>query len=257
MATSRFEFETSEGVVRLTADMASSASLDRRDHSSSVRNLKLLVVILLCSNVGLGVLSFFLLRAVDERYSDLLDHTVPLLNDLQTLTAKSVDAMRGTNPEEIEKNPGSRSVVVGNGRAGVANDRALREKALARQWPAELAGGHDEVQRAGEQFTRLCEEVLGLQAAGNREGARQARDERLRPAFDRYLVVLTKTADLVEEHSGRTNDQYSGKTGNFSKIVLGLGSWPVLAVIALLVFTVAFVGVLMLAFRGRDVSEAP
>lgn len=237
--------------------MAPPASTDRRDQSSSVRNLKLLVVVLLLSNVGLGVLSFFLLRAVDERYSDLLDHTVPLLNDLQTLTAKSVEAMRGTNPEEIEKTPGSRAIVIGSGRAGVANDRTLREKALARQWPAELAGGHDEVRRAGEQFTRLCEEVLELQAAGNRSGAKQARDERLRPAFDHYLVVLTKTADLVEEHSGRTNDQYSGRTGNFSKIVLGIGSWPVLAVIALLVFTALFLGVLMLAFRGKDLSEAP
>ncbi len=222
-----------------------------------MRNLKLLVLVLLLSNVGLGVLSFFLLRAVDARYTDLLDRTVPLLNDLQTLTAKSVEAMRGTNPEEIEKKTGSRSVIIGNGLAGVANDRAMREKALAKEWPAELAGGHDEVRKAGEQFTRLCEEVLGLQAAGNRDGAKQARDERLRPAFDRYLDVLTKTADLVEEHSGKTNNQYSGRTGNFSKIVLGIGSWPVLAVIALLVFTALFIGVLMLAFRGRDLSEAP
>jgi hypothetical protein len=77
-------------VIRLEVNMVQSASADRRDQSSAVRNLKLLDVVLLLSNVGLGVLSFFLLRAVDERYPDLLDHTVPLLNDLQTLTAKSV-----------------------------------------------------------------------------------------------------------------------------------------------------------------------
>src|SRR5690348_14912380 len=69
---------------------------------SSLRQLKWLVVLLILSNVGLGIFGFIALRTIDRRYSELMDRSVPLLNSLQTLTARSVDAMKSTGPAIFE-----------------------------------------------------------------------------------------------------------------------------------------------------------
>lgn len=229
---------------------------DRRDPTSaSVRNLKLLLLALLVSNVSLGLLSFFLLRFVDQHYTALLERTVPLLSDLQTLTAKSVNAMRGTNPDAIGRSFGD-PVQVARFRAAVDDDRALRVT-LSRPWPNELHAGRDEIERAGGLFTKWCTETLDLHSKGERAAALRVRDERLRPAFEDYLNTLTKAADLVEANSDKLNEQFSDTTGSFSRIVLGVGIWPVVAMGALLVLTAVFLGVLMLAFRGKDLNEAP
>ena len=44
---------------------------------------------------------------------------------------------------------------------------------------------------------------------------------------------------------------------SFSTIMIGLASWPFLVIGGLLLVTGLFVLVLMLAFRGREMSDAP
>ncbi|MEY4941254.1 MAG: hypothetical protein RIQ93_2989, partial [Verrucomicrobiota bacterium] len=61
-----------------------------------LRQLKFLIVALTLSNMGLGLFSFFLLRSLNRDYSQLLGQSVSQLNRFQTLTARSVDAMRAT-----------------------------------------------------------------------------------------------------------------------------------------------------------------
>ena len=39
------------------------------EHTATLRQLKLLVVVLVLSNVGLGIFSFLLLRRLDRQYS--------------------------------------------------------------------------------------------------------------------------------------------------------------------------------------------
>src|SRR4051812_19014624 len=68
------------------------------DQSATLRQLKLLVMVLVLSNIGLGIFSFYLLRKTDRSYTELISHTVPILGDLQELTARSVQTMRLTNP---------------------------------------------------------------------------------------------------------------------------------------------------------------
>ena len=42
-----------------------------------------------------------------------------------------------------------------------------------------------------------------------------------------------------------------------STVVLGVASWPVLIVVALLLLTAVFVLAMMIAFRGKDLSDSP
>ena len=182
--------------------------------------LKLLVVLLVLSNIGLGAFSFYLLREIDHTYSDLFDRSVPVLNDLQSLTAQAVGAMRNANA-------------------------------------AQPTSGNVRRAAAGEAFTRIGEQVVAEFAADRVSEATRIRDEILRPAFERYLTATTKLSDVVEAASTRVNDAVSARASNFSRILLGIGSWPVILLGGLLLLTLVFVVVLMVLFLGREMSDMP
>src|SRR4051812_15169389 len=75
--------------------MAKALSHQPLDQSAAtLRQLKLVVILLVVSNIGLGVFSFYLLRTLDRRYSSLIGDTVPILADLRELTADVADAHR-------------------------------------------------------------------------------------------------------------------------------------------------------------------
>src|SRR5262245_32732795 len=134
--------------------MATSSFPGSPDRASTVRRMNFLVVLLVLSNIATGVFSFYLLRKVDARYSELIEQSVPVLSDMQTLTAVAVEVMRGTNPSHYDGTPENRSRLVQGGRAALERDRATREKLLARGWLPMDAAERVELQKAGDAFTR-------------------------------------------------------------------------------------------------------
>jgi len=227
------------------------------DHAPSLRNLKLLVVLLAVSNILVGAFSVYLLRGVDRRYSELINHTVPVLNDLQTLTAISVEAMRGTNPAFFDATADKIESAIKHGRDVLESDRALRNSLLAAEWLPDTAAKRTEFQQAGEAFTQSGDNVLKLFAAGKGAEALRVREEITRPAFERYQAAITKIADLLLSESKTVNDSFSARTSRLSAIVISVASWPVLVLVALLLVTAVFVIVMMVAFRGKDLVDAP
>src|SRR5689334_2970976 len=101
---------------------------------STLRQLKLLVAILFISNVALGGFGFYFLRATDRKYSSLISQAVPTLNDLQTLTASSMDAMRSVNPIAFNDASQSRVDLAKKARSALERDRTLRNAVLKRSW---------------------------------------------------------------------------------------------------------------------------
>lgn len=235
--------------------MARSASTDRWDQVSAVRALKLLVGVLVLSNIGLGLFSFFLLQAADQRYNSLIERTIPLLNDLQTLTARSVEAMRGTNPVLFDGAPGGRSAAVVRGQAALERDHVLRARILHHEWPENLPGGREEFIAAGADFTRLCGETLALHATGATAEAVKLREQALRPAFDHYLDATTKIADVIEANSNQSASRVGFTVKSFAKIAFSVAGWPLVAVMTLLLLTALFLAGVMLTFRGKNSAE--
>jgi len=237
--------------------MARPGSPHLSDQNSTVRQLKLLVLILVVSNIGLGAFSFYLLRAVDRSYSELFDRSVPILNELQTLTARTVHAMRGTNFAALAGQTSAPPAFVEQARAGFAAERGLREKILKAPWTTTNETERAEFRAAGDHFTRMGDEVLMTLSSGRWSEAVKAREERLRVAFDRYLTAMTRLSDGLEAESARASEAVSARTGNMSNIVLGIASWPVVLLAGLLLLTAIFVLVLMVLFRGREMSDMP
>src|SRR5436309_7041891 len=105
--------------------------LSRR--ASTVRQLKLLVVLLLLSNIALGAFGFYSLRTVDRKYSRLISDTVPALNDLEEVATASVSAMRNTNPVLYGAPSGSRKELASQARTALKRHRELRERIVERE----------------------------------------------------------------------------------------------------------------------------
>jgi hypothetical protein len=225
------------------------------EQSATVRQLKLLVIVLVLSNVGLGVLSFYLLRTLDRRYSELFDHSVPVLNGLQTLTARAMQAMRVTNPELFAAGA-DRSAAVQRAKVALAEDRDLRTGILRAEWSG-AEPRKAELRAAGEVFALLAAEVNRHHAAGRHAEAARLRASDLRAAFDRYIAATTAAADSVELGSRRTNESVSERTASMAAVVLGLAGWPLIVLLLLLLLTALFVVVLMVLFRGREMNDAP
>jgi hypothetical protein len=229
---------------------------ESRDNSATLRQLKLLVVLLVLSNVGLGTLSFYLLRKVDERYSDLIDQALPLVVNLESLTIQAVDAMRTTNPKLFQAGDEGRETALRRARTSLETARTLRETILRRDW-LQIRKQRAEFQRSGEEFTREAAEVVRLLASGDLTAAEAWREQHLRPAFDHYLENARKATSSLETEAQRINDEFTASTSSTSKAMLGLGGWPLLLLVALLAITAVFVLVLMLLFRGREMSDTP
>jgi hypothetical protein len=226
-------------------------------HQSTLRQLKWLVALLILSNIGLGVFGFYVLRSIDRRYSDLIGQSVPLLNDLQTLTARSVEAMRGTGPNLLELPAAGRAEFARHSRQTLLEEQSFRQQILGDYRIASAAPTRLEVHKSGEAFTTTAIRVLDSVGTGQTDEAKKLRDAELRPAFEHYLDAITKAADEVEAASLRANQDFTAKTGSLSNVILGVASWPVIVFVALLAITAVFVLGLMVLFRGREMGDAP
>ena len=237
--------------------MARPVSTNLHDQTATLRQLKVLVVILVLSNIGLGVFSFYLLRDMDRRYSKLIGQSVQVQNDLQELTVDSVDAMRDTNSTLFEVPVEQRKVVAARARSALEREKNLRERLLSDDWLPAAGEERMDFQKAGAAFSHVATDVIAALADDKLAEANRVREQSLRPAFEHYLAATTKVSDKLREESLRHSDELTAKTGSVSKIMLGLASWPVVILGALLLLTAVFVVVLMILFRGREMSDMP
>lgn len=226
------------------------------DHQNPIlRQLKLLVVLLVLSNVGLGLFGFYVLRQVDRKYSELISRAVPSLNELQTLTALETEAMRSTNPTLFAEAPQGRAKMAKRARLALERDRDLRKHALEREWLSLKPNERPNFEGPGEAFSQKAQEVVGLLEAGDDAAANKLREASLRPAFDRYIAATTRIADVLEEESLRASNQFTERTDSLSHMLLGLASWPVILISLFFLIAAFFVlGVLLKVtiFRGTE-----
>jgi hypothetical protein len=225
----------------------------RAGDALTLRRLKILVILLILSNIALGVFGFCFLRAIDRNYTNLIGRSVPTLNDLQTQTAVSMEAMRSTNPILFSEASANRADLVERARRALERDRVLRGAVLKREW---LSAGNVEgrdFREAGEAFAVGATRIITLLDSGDLAEAGRQREKELRPVFDRYVAATTKAADVLEEESLRTSGALTAGTLSTSKIMLGLASWPVMLLGAFLLITAVFViAVLVKVFLFRE-----
>jgi hypothetical protein len=227
------------------------------DQATTVRNLKLLVVLLILSNVALGVFSVYLLRTVDRRYSQLIDSSVPLLNDLQQLMTDTVGAQRATGSGLFAAPEATRADALPNARAADARERKFAGDFFVGPRLEAFPALRASLQKASEDHRAAVAELIGLYAAGKIDEGNRLREQTVRPVFDRYVALIDRVSDAVLAQSQRVSTDYTAKTNSLSTVVLGVAGWPLLVLAALLLLTVFFVVAMMVAFRGKDMADMP
>jgi len=243
-------------VTSLTQPMARSAS-SPNDQAATSRNLKVLVVLLVISNIMVGLLGVYLLRSVDKRYSALVGHSVPVLNDLRELMSDTVSAMRSTNPRNFSGPDSNEPAVLDSMRAGLQKAVEFRDVLLQSGELKDEMSDLDSLRRTGDAFAAAVSEVVQIYSTGRRADAVRVREERLLPSFDLYISAIGRAADAVESKSLGVSRDYSSRTDSLTTVVLGVASWPVIVLAGLLLLTAMFVVAMMIAFRGKDLADAP
>jgi chemoreceptor-like protein with four helix bundle sensory module len=218
----------------------------RDEETSTLRQLKILVAVLIISNVALGIFAFYFLRTVDRKYSTLIDQTVRPMNDMQELTALIGAAMHSTNPTLFGGSAESRAEMLQRAGLALKHDRDVRNQILQREWLAADSDDRLKFQNAGEAFSKVAEETITLLGSGRTIEAGQQREQFLRPVRDRYVAATTQAADALEAQSRRYNDMLTARTSSLSNMMLGLASWPLMILATLLLVTALFVIVVLL-----------
>jgi hypothetical protein len=196
---------------------------------------------IIISNIALGAFGFHLLRTINRNYSRLIDQSVPTLNGLQTLTVMASEAMRSTNPVLLTDPNTTPAELANSARASIQRQTELREQVLRHDWIATARQQRLKVRDTGEAFNRAATDVIALIEANNVPEATKQRESVLRPAYNGYVATTTKAADLLHLASLDSSKNLSVRTGNLSRMMLGLASWPVMILGTFLLFILLFV----------------
>ena len=238
--------------------MTSSGITALRDQSSHVRRLRLTIIALILSNILLGAVSVMLLRRLNARYTDLINRTVPTLNDLRSQTTDALAVFRTISFSTLHDLPEDRRhAALEFARAALAHERKDFSTMLATPPFVDSPKFGAGLAKVAVPFEQGIDEFIRLYSEGKISEAAEYREATVRPAFDRYLGVIALTAGAIESSGLKDSDALTETTGSFSRIMIALASWPLLLIAALLVFTLLFLAVLMIAFCGRDLSDAP
>jgi hypothetical protein len=227
------------------------------DQAATLRNLKVLVVLLVLSNILVGLLGVYLLRAVDKRYSELVGRSVPVLNDLRELMTDTVAAMRATNPRNFSGPDSNEPAVVEAMKTSLQKAVKFRDDLLENGSLKEELTDQEALRKTGAAFAASVTEVMQIYSTGRRADGVRMREEKLLPSFDQHMAAIGRAADAVEANSLGISRDYTSRTNSLSTIVLGVASWPVIVLFGLLLLTAVFVIAMMIAFRGKDLADMP
>ena len=207
-----------------------------------------LVVGLLVSNLAVGILSLFFLRSVNQRYAVLFERSIPVVNNLRTLTRELGSVQRmARRITDAEKGPDGKEL------APVMDDLSTKARVHALDISnAELfkdtphAGAISAMSR---EYDTKIDAFLRLTHAGKLSEANHYNIDTLRPAYDNYQLKLDAAADYVENQGNNLRDRYAQESRFFGGLLLAFAGWPVIAAgIAVLVLSLLIITLLVTIF---------
>ncbi len=189
-----------------------------------------LVVGLLVSNLAVGILSLFFLRSVNERYALLFERSIPVVNNLRTLTRELGGIQRlARRVVDPSNEPNWKELLP------QMNDLSDKAKVHAMDISnAELfkATPHAAaIVTMGQDYDAKVDNFLALVRAGKLSEANHYNIEVLRPGYDNFQTTLDAAADHVESQGNNLRDRYAQDTRFFGGLLLAFAGWPVIAAV--------------------------
>jgi hypothetical protein len=212
---------------------------------------------LLVSNLAVGLLSLYVLRNVNQRYTHLLDRSVPTLNSLRTLSRELSAVQRLARRIVDPENESAWAELLPQMDEG-SNLAQAHARDVAR---AETFSGtplRGTIERYSREYDEKVDAFLALARAKKLEEANRYNTDLLRPCHDRYQSALDDAADQVQQQGRDLRDRYAEDSRFFSSLLLAFAGWPLLAgLAAVFVMAVLIVGLLVSVFAPGIMARKP
>ena len=193
-----------------------------------------LILALLASNLLVGVLSLLFLRSMEQRYTALFDRSLPLINNLRTLTRELSTVQRLARRISDPQNEAAWAPLLeqmnaaSNQAKAHAFEISVMESLKDSRHVATMA-------RFGREYDEQVDQFLALAGAGKIAESNQFNVDVLRPAYDRYMDAVDDAANYVEREGIDLRAQYAQDSRLFGGFLLAAAGWPLLAAAGLVV----------------------
>ncbi len=221
-----------------------------RNFTVKLTKRELLFAFVFATYIGSIVCNFYLLKEIDRNYSDLIDHSVPALRELNKVTASAAYAMHQTYPRLFEEKAPGRAEALQRAWAALTDETLTRIRFLQDDFSGIGIGEMTELKEVGEEFSRIGNNVVKLYAEENLKEAELYRERELRPALERYIAATKMMADKISDLGEKSSDQITEKTRKISLSVLRFASWPVIA-LSLIFITLLSLGLVVLFIMAK------
>jgi hypothetical protein len=193
-----------------------------------------LILALLASNLLVGVLSLLFLRSMEQRYAALFDRSVPLINNLRTLTRELSGVQRLARRISDPNNETAWAALLPQMAAG---SKSARAHATEISGMASLQDSRhvEALSRSSREYDEKVAHFLGLAGGEKIAAANQFNIEVLRPAYDQYMDAVDDAANFVEREGNDLRDRYAADSRLFGGFLLAFAGWPLLAAGGLIV----------------------
>ncbi|MES1195226.1 MAG: hypothetical protein ABUL65_04975, partial [Opitutus sp.] len=174
---------------------------------------------LLVSNLAVGILSLFFLRSVNQRYALLFERSIPVVNNLRTLTRELGGIQRlARRVVDPSNEPNWKDLVP---QMDDLSDKAkvhaleISNAELFKDTPHAAA-----IVTMGRDYDTKVDGFLALVHAGKLSEANHYNIEVLRPEYDNFQTTLDAAADYVESQGNNLRDRYTQDTRFFGGLLL-------------------------------------
>ncbi len=207
-----------------------------------------LIVGLLVSNLAVGILSLFFLRSVNQRYAVLFERSIPVVNNLRTLTRELGGVQRFARRVVDPQNEPKWGELVPQ-MDDLSDKARLHAVEISNAELFKATPHADAIATMGREYDGKVDAFLKLVHAGKLSEANRYNMETLRPAYDAFQLKLDAAADFVEDQGNNLRDRYTQDSRFFGGLLLAFAGWPVIAAgIAVLVLSLLIVTLLVTIF---------
>jgi len=216
-----------------------------------------LTIGLLVSNLVVGLLSLYVLRSVNQRYSQLIERSVPVMNNLRTLSRELSGvqrlARRIVDPDNerawvdlLPQMDDTSNLALGHGQ-----DLTRAEAFTDSTFPASMT-------RFSREYDTAVDQFLELARARKLPEANRFNNDTLRPLYERYQDALDEAAQHVQQRGRDMRDRTDEDARFFGSLLLAFAGWPLFAgVAAALVMGIMIVGLLVSVFAPGLMVRKP
>jgi len=200
----------------------------------------IILIALLASNLLVGVLSLVFLRTMEKRYAALFERSVPVINNLRTLTRELNNVQRLARRVADPKNETAWATLLPQmaEMSDVAKVHALDISVMdsLKNTPHMTVIGN-----LSREYALKADEFLALARAEKFTEANRFNTESLRPVYDRYMETLDFAANYVETEGNDLRTRYAKDTKLVGGFLLVFAGWPLLVAGILVVIMVLLV----------------